>query len=131
MVNKIMRFMQGRYGVDELSKFLLVASLVFMLLANITGNRLFSIVGLIGLVFTYFRVFSKNPSSRYRENQRYLKKKNTFSRKMTLWNNRWHQRKAYRFYKCPSCKQKIRVPRGKSKIRITCPNCKTQFVKKT
>lgn len=126
-----MHFMQGRYGVDDFSKFILVIGLIFILLSNLTGNRVFSVIGLIGLLLTYFRVFSRNTSQRYKENQRYLKKKNTFSRKMTLWNNRWHQRKAYRFFNCPSCKQKIRVPRGKKKIRITCPSCKTQFIKKT
>lgn len=131
MRNKFIRFMQGRYGVDDFSKFILVISLLFILLANRTFNRLFTMIGLIGLLLTYSRVFSRNVSQRYKENHLYLKKKNHFSRKMTLWNNRWHQRKAYRFYKCPSCNQKLRVPKGKQKICITCPNCKTQFIKKT
>ena len=32
---------------------------------------------------------------------------------------------------CPTCKQKLRVPRGKGKISITCPKCATSFIKKT
>ena len=35
------------------------------------------------------------------------------------------------FFRCPSCKEVVRVPRGKGKIRITCPRCGYAFEKKT
>lgn len=123
--------MQGRYGVDEYSKFLIVTSLIFILLANITNLSLFSILGLGLIVYSYVRVLSRKPSKRWRENQGYLKKKRAVVKKFNAFKNQWNQRKQYRFYKCPSCNQKIRVPKGKNKINITCPKCKTQFIKKT
>ena len=44
---------------------------------------------------------------------------------------RHEQKKIYRFYSCPNCAQKVRVPKGKGKICITCPKCKTEFVKRS
>lgn len=41
------------------------------------------------------------------------------------------QRKIYAYYKCPSCGQRLRVPKGRGKIEIRCPRCSTTFVKKT
>jgi hypothetical protein len=37
----------------------------------------------------------------------------------------------HRIFKCPQCKQALRVPRGKGKILITCQNCGHKFEKKT
>ena len=36
----------------------------------------------------------------------------------------------YRYFKCPECKQKMRAPKGRGKIKVTCKHCHTQFVKK-
>ena len=46
-------------------------------------------------------------------------------------SDRWHQRRDYRFYKCPSCRTRLRVPRGKGKINIVCRKCGTSFQRKT
>lgn len=123
--------MQGRYGTDDYTKFLIVVSLIFILLENITSYSFFSVIGLGLLVYGYFRVLSKNPPKRWRENQSYLKQKRKVINRISKLNWTWKQRKQYRFYKCPSCKQKVRVPKGKNKINITCPSCSTQFIKKT
>ncbi|MBM6613395.1 zinc ribbon domain-containing protein [Desemzia sp. RIT804] len=131
MKEKTMRFMQGRYGADDYAKFLLVISLIFILLANFTSKSFFSVVGLGLIVYAYFRILSKNPPKRWRENQSYLKKKRQVMTQINKMKHTWQQRKQYRFYKCPSCKQKVRVPKGKNKIKITCPSCSTQFIKKT
>ena len=35
----------------------------------------------------------------------------------------WSERKTSKFLKCPSCGQILSVPKGKGKIRVTCPKC--------
>ena len=50
---------------------------------------------------------------------------------MNNMKKRWAQRGTYRFFKCPQCRQTVRVPKGRGKICITCPKCKTEFIKKS
>lgn len=128
---KAMRWMSGRYGVDEFSRFLTIVGLALSLLATVLGIPGVSIVGLFAMTYAVMRGLSRDQGRRLKENQWYQKKKYKVTQTYYRWKNKLQQRKVYRFYKCPSCKQKLRVPRGKKKIKITCPNCSTQFVKKT
>ncbi|MDD2979435.1 MAG: hypothetical protein PHN80_05630 [Hespellia sp.] len=135
MKEKLMRFMQGRYGVDSLSKFLLVIGVAAVVLSSFTGGniagRIIYIIGWVAIILTYFRMFSKNYTKRSAENQTYLNK----TYKIRCWfakqKNLISQRKVYHIYKCPNCKQKIRVPKGKGRIEISCPKCRTSFIKKS
>jgi len=34
-------------------------------------------------------------------------------------------------FKCPNCKARITVPRGRGRICIKCPKCRIEFLKKT
>ena len=131
MREKFQRFMAGRYGVDELSKFLNIVLLVLLILSIFIRSGILYLLALGILIYSYFRMFSKNISKRYEENQKFV---NFRYRSVVKWNNfkkRFAQRKEYRFYHCPQCKQTVRVPRGRGKICITCPKCRTEFVKKS
>ena len=92
---------------------------------------IFYIAGIVLLVYTYYRMFSKNISKMYAQNQKYLNAKYRAVVKKDAWKKQWQQRKIYRFYRCPGCKQKVRVPKGKGKICITCPKCRMEFIKKS
>ena len=82
------------------------------------------------LVVCYLRIFSRNIYARQLENQRFMqfwwKLKNGRSKRPSR-----EQRKNYKVFSCPTCKQKLRVPRGKGKISISCPKCGRSFIKKT
>ena len=89
------------------------------------------LVALLLLGYTYYRIFSRDISKMYAQNQKYL----NFRYKLTVrWNNakkRFAQRREYRFFRCPKCRQRVRVPRGRGKICITCPKCREEFIKRS
>lgn len=131
MKEKLIRFMQGRYGVDQFTRFLMGVALACMLLSLFTRSMVWSFIILLLLVYCYFRMFSKNVFKRYAENQKYLQLTSGVRKKWAAFQRDRKDRKTHHIYKCPGCKQKIRVPRGKGKIAIRCPKCQTEFIKKS
>lgn len=129
--DKFSQFMRGRYGMDSFSRFLMTVGIVCLLLSALFDIPFFNFACWALLIYLYFRMFSRNISARYAEEQEYIRireKVKAFLRrdKKVIDDSRTH-----RIYKCPQCKQKIRVPRGKGRIEITCPKCGRKFIKRT
>lgn len=131
MKQKLQQFMAGRYGVDQLSRVLMFLSLGILILSMFTKWTLFYFLAILLLGYVYFRMFSRNVQKRYQENQRFLNLRYRLVAKKDARKRQWAQRDVYRYFKCPNCKQRIRVPKGKGKICITCPKCRIEFIKKT
>ena len=77
-----------------------------------------------------FRMFSRNLDKRRAENRRYVtmaEKKRTERRQAKV---RFQNRKKYKYFKCPSCKAWLRLPRGTGVATITCSRCHTSFTQK-
>ena len=129
MREKLQRFMMGRNGTDDLNRFLMIVWIILWVIELFTKNGILSILSFALLIYLYFRMFSRNLSKRYRENVAYLNMKNKITSKFRSKKSEMQQRKTHHIYKCPTCKQKIRIPRGKGRICITCPKCKTEFTK--
>lgn len=131
MREKFQHFMTGRYGADDLSRVYIIATLVIFVISLISGWGILYWIGLALMIYAYWRMLSRNVSKRYEENQKYLNARYQVAVKWNGMKKRWAQRGTYRFYKCPQCRQMVRVPRGKGKICITCPKCRTEFIKKS
>ena len=136
MKDKFYRFMQGLYGVDQFAKFTMGVALVSIVLAifvntGSSAGSLLDMLGLVAIVYTYFRIFSRNISKRAQENQKYLSATAKLRQRLNKEKNMMKQRKDYHIYTCPSCGQKVRIPRGKGKIEISCPKCHSKFVKRS
>ena len=129
--DKMARFMYGRYGMDQLSRNLSLICLVLLIVTMFVRNHVIYMIALVGIVYTYFRVFSRNISRRSEENEKYLKFHYKVVGKLNKIKFRITDSKTHRIFRCPSCSQKIRVPRGKGKISIKCPKCRIEFIKKT
>ena len=104
---KFQRFMAGRYGNDKLNQFLLVLVLALILVNVFVQSRALYWLELIGLVFCYFRMLSKNFKAREEENQVYMRLYLKAQDTVMKWKFRMEQAKEYHIYKCPNCGQKL------------------------
>ncbi len=129
--NRMVRFMYGRYGYDQLSKLYLGVAMVCLVFSTFIRIPIVHLLSVLLLGYSLYRSFSKDIAKMSAQNQRYLNWRYQRVVKYANAKKHWAQRKEYRFYKCPGCRQKVRVPRGRGKIAITCPKCKAEFIKKS
>lgn len=134
---KIQRFMIGRYGIDQLWRWLIIFYFIVLIFANIAYRfshiaywALFVLATAL-VVFALFRVFSKNIEARRSENQSWLRFTGRIKQKFMFEKNKFKQRKTHKFVKCKSCKKVLRLPKHKGKINVTCPHCSNSFIVNT
>lgn len=130
-MNWLNKFMIGRYGGDQLSAVLILLSLFMTLFGRLYNIPLLSYTGYIPLGISVFRIFSKNISKRRMENYKF----EIFMSPVYSWfkrvENRVKDSKTHKYLKCPNCKARLRLPKGKGKLMVTCPKCKEKFEKRT
>lgn len=134
MKEKLRRFLQGRNGSDGYSVFLSWAAMAILLLSlllssvwsGIPSNVLY-IIAMFCVIYSTFRIFSKDITKRQAENVKYFAVLNRIKGKRNYCKQWISDRKSYRYFTCPTCKAKMRVPKGKGKVQITCKNCGTRF----
>ena len=131
MKDRFYQFMAGRYGTDDLSKFMLGSAVVLMVINIFLRIPVLNSLVVIVLALVYVRMFSKNIQKRYQENLKYLEYKQRFFGFFKADNRSAEEKQAYHIYRCPKCRQKIRIPKGRGKIVITCPKCRHEFQKKS
>lgn len=121
------RYLYGRYGVDQFGRFLSFLITILLVISLFWRNVILICITLVLLIILYARVLSKNYEARRKENERYLKISMPFRRFFSGWYLRIRDGKQYRYFYCPHCHQRLRVPKGKGKITIKCPKCATRF----
>ena len=124
------RFMSGRYGADQLSYAMVITALVLTVIGSIAHVMLLTLLADALLIVMFVRMFSKNRYQRAHENQVYLERTQNIRRAVTEWINRMKNSKKYRYFTCPKCKARLRVPRGVGNVTITCKSCGEKFDKK-
>ncbi len=128
--NFLSKLMYGRYGNDQLNTFLLVLFWIFYILSFVTGEGVISLLGTFCLILSIIRVFSKQIDRRRAENAKFLQMIRPVRQWFKLMRTRAKD-KDHCYFKCPNCKQHLRVPKGKGKITITCRACGKSFTEKT
>ena len=138
---KLARFFQGRTGPDALGRTVLYVAALLMIVTMFTNSTVVYLLSLACMIYSIWRMLSKNYQKRYQENSWFLNKTAGIRRFFTGLVNKCRrqgsklkydheQRKTYAIFYCPTCKQKLRAPKGRGKIQVTCHNCHTEFIKK-
>ena len=150
--------MRPKLQLDELNKALLIACCVCYLLSFVLNKyagavTVFRLLFAAAAVFLGIRLFSKDPAKRNNENMKFLAGltavKEFFHKPfqgtgstrrpasassgglLDKWKQQGYEYRTYLYLFCPQCSQRLRVPRGKGKIRVTCTKCRNQFIAKS
>ena len=130
-MNFLRRFMAGRYGSDQLNNALLLLAIVLMVIEWVMKWNWMSMFILALFILCYFRMFSRKVYKRRAENEKYLRATAGLRLYFRGLRERWSQRRDYKFFRCPSCRTLLRVPKGKGKLKVVCRKCGNSFIKKT
>lgn len=124
---KAQEWMRGRQGPDDLAIFCTNVAIVLVVVNLFVRVSWLYWLGLALLAYAIFRICSKNLTARATENASFLKALGPVRPWIQNPKAAMAENRAYKHVKCSSCGQKVRVPRGKGKLRVTCPKCKTKF----
>ncbi len=189
---KMMRWMMGRYGADDLTRALMIAAALLVVINFFASSSLLSLLALALMIYGTFRMFSRNIPARVRElqvfNSLMVKPRAWMARRSALKADA-HKRQADRnaakmadrvqkeamrearknerdqkrankrtkdgapqtvhegddgvvieattiesntlTFTCSQCGQSLSVPKGKGMLKVTCPKCGNQTIKKS
>lgn len=118
---------RGRYGTDQLSAAITNLAVLLVIVNVMTGVRWVSFIALVLLAYAWFRITSKNVQARHAENDRARQVAGPALVWLANPVSAAREARAYKHLRCPSCGQRVRIPRGKGKVRVTCPKCHGRF----
>ena len=125
--NFFMRFMYGRYGVDDLSKFLLGCWMGLAVINIFVGSLILYLLSLVFAVIVFYRMFSRNTQKRASENAKYKSMVGRIGKWFRFQGQKLREIGTHRYIRCPSCKATLRVPRKTGKHTLVCPRCSHRF----
>ncbi len=124
---RLMRFMQGRYGSDSLNNFLLAVYFILFIVNIFVYNIALWLLETLLVIWMFFRMLSRNIYKRRAENEKFLKLTKNFKNFFALTRNRIRDRKTHVYRTCPACKSTLRLPKQKGKHTAVCPRCARRF----
>lgn len=128
--NGFRNFMMGRHGADQLSLAMLIAGLALTLAHSLTHFVFFYWLGLIAYIWGVFRMFSRNDAKRSEENLSWMTFWTKCKTEVRQFFTRVKNIRKYKYFKCPQCKARLRLPRKVGEVTVTCGKCHNQFKKK-
>ncbi|WMJ78282.1 MULTISPECIES: hypothetical protein [unclassified Sedimentibacter] len=130
-MNGFRNFMTGRYGTDQLTVALIILGMVLTFTGDVFRLDLLTLISYAAFLMSIYRTLSKNIIARRKENAKFLHYWNPAKDWLSTKYSILKSNKSYKYFKCPNCKQELRVPRGRGKIAVTCQKCHTKFIQKS
>lgn len=124
---KLMKFMSGRYGMDQLYYAMLLLALGIMMVNMKVDNLILMVLSNGIILLMILRSFSRNISKRAGENGKFLKIWNPVKRNVRIFIRRIKEIRVYRYRKCPNCKKTLQLPIKRGKNTVKCPKCQEKF----
>lgn len=123
----IMRFFKRRSGADNLGLALAISALILLVLGQSLRVGVLSLMALILCGWVMYRMFSKQTYKRMEENRRFNAMCMKAETEIRQFFVRLKNARKYKYYKCPGCKCRLRIPRGIGEKTVTCSKCHTTF----
>jgi len=124
---RLQKFFIGRNGQDQFGLALMIFAIVF----GFINYMVCTVISWGLLAFAVFRMLSKNLPHRRKENMVFMKIWNKVKKPFLIWRARYNERKFYKIFRCPKCRQKLRVPKYKGTVKVRCTKCGDAFIRKT
>lgn len=126
--NKIQKFMYGRYGVDELNKFLLWLYIFLLIFDLFLNNIVLTILELLTILIIVYRSFSRKIYKRSSENKVYLRLRRNLKKPFEVIEKNIKD-KNHVYKKCLKCKTilKLPLPDKRGFKHTKCPTCKRKI----
>ena len=131
MADSLRRFMYGRAGVDKLSYALIIIGVIISLMGILIDSFVFTVLYYILLGLVLYRVLSKDIQKRHQENMMFQGLWGQVLGKINGKKKEMEMKKIYCLFQCPRCSQKLRMPKNKGVVVVTCSRCKCEFQQKT
>ena len=125
--DKMIRFMMGRYGNDQLNNFILALIVAVLIVEIFIDSIAVTAIYLALWCLMIFRMMSRNVYKRRAENDKFIKLWNPIKNKLKLIKNKYRDRKTHVYKKCPQCKTVLRLPKQQGKHTVKCPRCSERF----
>ncbi len=120
--------MEKKFNIDEYGIFLVWVGIIVSIISYFTKSSFLNYFGVISVLYAIYRFFSRNTAKRAIENRQFkngflnpIKKAFKGFKKDTVGD------KDFKYVECPSCKQKLRIPKKEGKVKVRCPKCGNKF----
>ena len=124
---RIAGFMAGRYGIDRFYHFLLAMCFILIVINMFVNSLILSLAESGLIVYTFYRVMSRNIYKRQQENEKFIKFADKPKQFINLQKCKRRDSATHVYRKCPSCRNNLRLPKEKGKHTVVCPCCKHRF----